>query len=149
MCSGNLKLVVIGRFSGISLEYLLSLFPKALHLSLKDSKVGPQAGGIIRNYIENNKYLQTLNLKSCELGNLGAGEIAQAIAKTRSLRSLEMTFNDISLDGVRTLCEAILVNSSLGIVDLSRNIWGPRELKPASNLAKQMKQAKNIIIKIV
>lgn len=148
MCSGNLKLLVIGKNQGFDLGFLLSSFPKVLHVSLENSKIGAASSFLIKEFIEKNRFLQTLNLKSCDLGDAGALQVAEALAVTSSLRKLEMPFNDITLIGVRVVFQAALVNNSLGILDLSRNVYG-REVKPASNLVKELKQQRNIIIKIV
>jgi hypothetical protein len=145
--SASLKILEMNSLRRLSPELVFCGFSSLLHVSLKDSKLGPANAGVVRDLVLRNSCLQTLNLHNCCLGDAGAQLLSPALSVS-VISSLNLCWNDLTFAAVEPLLSLVRAHSHLRIVDLSRNNI-MRALKQAQILVKEIRKTKPIDIKVV
>ena len=89
-------------------------------LYMPDINIGPQGAIQIAHALATNQTLQRIDLHNCMISDEGAKAIAQALATNHTLQTINLQFNNIVGAGGELL-EALQVNTSLTLVNVSRN----------------------------
>lgn len=90
-------------------------------LYMPDINIGPQGATQIAHALATNQTLQRIDLHNCMISDGGAKAIAQALATNHTLQTINLKFNKIIRTG-NDILEALKVNTSLTLVDLSCNM---------------------------
>ncbi|OMJ77198.1 hypothetical protein SteCoe_23273 [Stentor coeruleus] len=145
--SKNLKILEVNKITRTSWDWILSRFTNLIHLSMENSKLGPDSGLMIRDTINRCACLQTLNVNNVILKDQGALMIAQVLPNSK-ICELYMSFNDLTYTSIEVICNIIIQHSYLVIVYLNKNL-NPREVKKGQILCNRVRNVRNIKLNIV
>lgn len=145
--SRNLKILEINKVTRTSWDWILSRFTNLIHLSLENSKLGPDSGTMIRDVVARCACLQTLNVNNVILKDQGALVVAQALPNSK-ICELYMSFNDLTYSSIEVICNIIIQHSYLVIVYLNKNL-NFREVKKGQILCNKVRNLRNIKLNIV
>lgn len=91
------------------------------------NKIGPKGAKYLHNLLNNNEFLELLDLQGTLLGDQGAYQISKSFRRNCKLVQLNLSNNEITPFGMEFLQEALCEKASMNsleVLDLSQNPLG-------------------------
>jgi len=94
-------------------------------LCLKNCRFIDSGLGVLFLALQHSSYIRGLALLSCDLSDVRDSDVVSASLRLMKLHSFVLVNSNLSLEGLRFLCQTVKMSPDLREIDLSRNDIGP------------------------
>jgi Ran GTPase-activating protein (RanGAP) involved in mRNA processing and transport len=120
-----------------SLSNFLVHDSSVIRLILSFLSIGDEGAKHIARVIEQNAYIQVINLRANDIHDEGAKYLADAIKRNTTLKNIGFWKNYIRNEGVKWIAEALKVNTCLVEIDLGFNSFRDEGVKFIAEAIKE------------